>query len=149
MCPAPVQQSDVHKTMHAQVSVLIKHHQLMVRYDADHISPSTASSDSTHKPCDQCELKQSTALTCAEQQCTHNWVTLAAGVADLDILLIQHHQLLMKHAAQPSSSIIASSADTTDNLVTDVHCSRSMCAQSNYKRSDVHNTNASISGCLM
>jgi len=100
--------------MHAQVSMLIKHHQLMVKYDADHISPSTASSDSTHKPCDQCELKQSTALTCAEQQCKHNWVTLAAGVADSDILLLQYHQLLMKYAAQPSSSIIASSGDTTD-----------------------------------
>ena len=55
-----------------------------------------------------------TALTCAEQQCKHNWVTFAAGIADSDILLIQHHQLLMKYAAQPSSSIIASSADTTD-----------------------------------
>ena len=77
-------------------------------------------------------------------------VTLATGVADSDILLIQHHQLLMKYAAQPSSSIIASSADIQQiNLVTDVHCNRSICAQSKYKRSDVHNTNASISGCLM
>ena len=100
--------------MHAQVSMLIKRHQLMVKYDADHISPSTAISDSTHKPCDQCELKQSTALTCAEQQCKHKWVTLAARVADSDILLIQHHQLLMKYAAQPSSSIIASSGEITD-----------------------------------
>jgi len=99
--------------MHAQVSMLIKHHQLMVKYDTDHISPSTASSDSKHKPCDESELKQSTALPCAKQQCKHNWVTHAAG-ADSDILLIQHHQLLMKYAAQPSSSIIASSADTTD-----------------------------------
>jgi len=105
MCKTPMQ---------AQVSMLIKHHQLMVKYDADHTSPTTALSDSTHKPCDQCELKVSTALSCAEHQCKHNWVTLAAGVADSDILLIQHHQLLMKYAAQPSSSIIASSADTTD-----------------------------------
>ena len=100
--------------MHAQVSMLIKHHQLMLNHDADPSSPSTASSDSTHKPCDRCGLEQSAALTCAEQQCKHNWVTLAAGVADSDILLIQHHQLLMKYAAQPSSSIIASSGDTTD-----------------------------------
>ncbi|KAL3158571.1 hypothetical protein ABBQ38_010789 [Trebouxia sp. C0009 RCD-2024] len=94
--------------MPAQVSMLIKHHQLMLKYDADPSSPTAASSDSTHKPCDQCGLKVSTALG-AEQQCKHNWVTLAAGVADSDILLIQHHQLLMKYAAQPSSSIIASS----------------------------------------
>ena len=33
----------------AHVTMLKKHHQLMVRYDADHISPSTASSDSRHK----------------------------------------------------------------------------------------------------
>ena len=68
--------------MQAQVSMLIKHHQLMVKYDADHISPTTALSDSTHKPCDQCELKVSIALSCAEHQCKHNWVTLAAYGAD-------------------------------------------------------------------
>ena len=98
--------------MHAQVSMLIKHHQLMVKYDLHHISPSTASSDSTYKPCDQCELKQNTTLTCAEQQCEHNWVTIAAGVADSDILLRKHRQLMMKFAAQPSSSITAASDDT-------------------------------------
>ncbi|DBB13983.1 TPA: hypothetical protein ACH3X3_000958 [Trebouxia sp. C0006] len=43
--------------MQAQVSMLIKNHQLMVKYDVYHISPTTASSDSTHKPCDQCGLK--------------------------------------------------------------------------------------------
>jgi hypothetical protein len=60
-------------------------------------------------------MKQSTALNCAEQHCKHCWVTLAAGVADSDIMLIHHHHhLLMKRAAQPSSSIIASSGDTTD-----------------------------------
>jgi len=48
--------------MQAQVSMLIKHHQLMLKYDADPSSPTTASSDSTHKPCDQCGLKVSTAL---------------------------------------------------------------------------------------
>lgn len=81
-------------------------------HDADHISQSTASSDLTHKPCDPCVMKQSTALNCAEQHC---WVTLVAGVAGSDIILIQHHHhLLMKRAAQPSSSIIASSGDTID-----------------------------------
>ena len=100
--------------MQAQMSMLTKQHQLMVKEDADPSSPTTASSDSTHKPCDRCGLEQSAALTCAEQQCKHKWVTLVAGVADPDILLIQHHQLLMKYAAQPSSSIIASSGDTTD-----------------------------------
>ena len=33
-------------TMHAKVSMLISRHQLMVKYDADHISPSSAASDS-------------------------------------------------------------------------------------------------------
>jgi len=32
--------------------------------------------------------------------------------ADSDIPLTKHHQLMMKYAAQPSSSIIASSGDT-------------------------------------
>ena len=45
--------------------------------ETDPSSPTTASSDSTHKPCDQCGLKVSTALG-AEHQCKHNWVTLAA-----------------------------------------------------------------------
>ena len=35
-----------------------------------------------------------------------------AGGADSEILLIKHHQLKMKNAAQPSSSITASSYDT-------------------------------------
>ncbi len=64
--------------MQAQVSMLIKHHQLMLKYDADPSSPTTASSDSTHKPCDQCGLKVSTALGGAEHQFKHNWVALAA-----------------------------------------------------------------------
>ena len=80
----------------AQVSMLIKHHQLMVRYDADHISPTTALSDSTHKPCDQCELKVSIALSCAEHQCKHNWVTLAAyGADDSDICFVKHNHLMI------------------------------------------------------
>ena len=64
--------------MQAQVSMLIKHHQLIWKHDADASSPNTASSASTHKPCDQCGLKVSTALSCVEHQCKHNWVTLAA-----------------------------------------------------------------------
>ena len=65
--------------MQAQVSMLIKCHQLMmVKFDADPNSPTTASSDSTHKPCDQSGLKASTPLSCAEHQCKHKWVTLAA-----------------------------------------------------------------------
>ena len=110
MCPVQVQRSYVHKT-NACTSEYADQTS-SVDGDLHHISPSTASSDSTHKPCDQCELKQSTALTCAEQQCKHNWVTLATGVAESDILLRKHHQLMMKYAAQPSSSITAASDDT-------------------------------------
>ena len=66
------------KPMHAQVSMLIKCHQLMVKYDADHISLSTASSDSTHKLCDRCGLEQSAENRCAEHQCKRMLVTLAA-----------------------------------------------------------------------
>ena len=67
MCKTPMQ---------AQVSMLIRHHKLMVKYDANHISQTTALSDLAHKPCDQCVLKVSTELSCADQR-KHNWVTLA------------------------------------------------------------------------
>ena len=68
--------------MQAQLSMLIRNHWLMVRY-ADSSSATTASSDSTHRPYGQCGLKLSTALSCAEHQCEHNWVTLAAYGADV------------------------------------------------------------------
>ena len=64
--------------MQAQLSILIKHHQSMVKRDADPSSPTTASSDSTHKPCDRCGLEQSAENKCAEHQCKHKLVTLAA-----------------------------------------------------------------------
>jgi hypothetical protein len=43
--------------------------------------------------------------------------------ADSDILLMNHHQLMMKYAAQPSSSIIASYAVVAVHII---------CAQSKY-----------------
>ncbi len=82
--------------MQAQLSMLIKHHQLMVKEDADPSSPTTASSDSTHKPCDRCGLEQSAENT--------SWLHLLRMVtADLEILLRKHHQLMMEYAVRPSS----------------------------------------------
>ncbi len=53
--------------MQAQVSMLMKHHQLISKYDADPSSPNTVSSAST----------VSIGLSCAEHQCKNNWLTLA------------------------------------------------------------------------
>ena len=82
--------------MQAQLSMLIKHHQLMVKYDAYPSSPTTASSDSTHKPCDRFGLEQS-----AEN--TSRLHLLRMVTADFEILLRKHHQLMMEYAVRPSS----------------------------------------------
>jgi len=67
------------KPTHAQVSILRKHFQLLLKYDADPSSTThTASSDSTHKLCDRCGLEQSGDNSFAEHQCKHMLVTLAA-----------------------------------------------------------------------
>ena len=82
--------------MQAQLSMLIKHHQSMLKYHADPSSPTTALSDSTHKPCDRCGPEQSAENT--------SWLHLLRMVtADLEILLRKHHQLMMEYAVRPSS----------------------------------------------
>ncbi len=100
--------------MQAQVSMLIKHHQLMWKHDADPSSPSTASSASTHKPCDQCGLKVSTALSCAEHQCKHNWVTLAAYGGWLHLMIQTLWLMCTGTTAKyvPSSSTVLRCAKT-------------------------------------
>ncbi len=78
---------------------------------------------------------------------TSGWYLLRM-VADWDILLIKHHQLMMKSAAQPSSSVTASSEDADrpcDWCALQPQHMCPLCVQ----RSDVHNTNASIFGYLI
>ena len=59
----------------------------------------------------------------------------------------EHHQLMMKSAAQPSLSILAASDEQID-YATDSLCNHSISAQSK-DNTHVHNTSASISGCLL
>ena len=84
--------------MQAQASVLTEHHQLMLmKYDADPSSSTTASSDSTHKPWDLCELEQSAENRFAEHDGKHKLLRMVVADCDmcsdlLDILSsIAHH----------------------------------------------------------
>ena len=129
MCPAPVQRSDVQKTNACTSEYAHKTSSVDLNYDADPSSITTASSDSTHKPCDRCELEQSAENRCAKHRCKLMLVTLAAYGGR------QHGQKTSlvddEYTAHPRSSITASSGDT--DLVTDVHWNHSsICAQFQY-----------------
>ena len=67
----------------------------MLKYDADPSSPTTAASDSTHKPCDQCESKYSSSAVQNINASTTGWYLLRMMAADWDNMVIKHHQLMM------------------------------------------------------
>ena len=89
------------------------------------------------------------SVTCAKQKCKHNWVRLAAEVADSDILLKKHHQLMMRYAAQPAHQSLRHLVIKID-LLTDAHCNRSICAQSNHSaQMCIMSMQAYLGACLL
>ena len=75
--------------MQAHVSILIKHCQLL-QYDADPSSPTTASSDLTHKLCDRCVLEPHMCLALVQRSDVHKIMHAKVSMLVDQPLMIDH-----------------------------------------------------------